>query len=42
MHIIDNDTLFRQFGAAIDMLGNALRDCPRVRSNHPREEMQHG
>ncbi len=26
--IIDNEMLWRQFGAAIDMLGNALRDCP--------------
>jgi hypothetical protein len=28
MTIIDNGMLFRQFGAAIDMLGDALRDCP--------------
>ncbi len=28
MTIIDNETLWRQFGAAIDMLGDALRDCP--------------
>ena len=28
MTIIDNDMLSRQFGAAIDMLGDALRDCP--------------
>ncbi len=28
MTIIDNEMLWRQFGAAIDMLGNALRDCP--------------
>lgn len=28
MAIIDNDMLWRQFGAAIDMLGDALRDCP--------------
>ncbi len=28
MTIIDNGMLWRQFGAAIDMLGNALRDCP--------------
>jgi hypothetical protein len=28
MTIIDNDMLWRQFGAAIDMLGDALRDCP--------------
>ena len=28
MAIIDKDMLWRQFGAAIDMLGNALRDCP--------------
>ena len=27
-HIIDGDMLWRQFGAAIDMLGEALRDCP--------------
>jgi hypothetical protein len=26
--IIDNQMLWRQFGAAIDELGNALRDCP--------------
>ena len=26
--IIDNQMLWRQFEAAIDMLGNALRDCP--------------
>ena len=26
--IIDNEMLWRQFGAAIDMLGEALRDCP--------------
>ncbi len=26
--IIDNAMLWRQFGAAIDMFGNALRDCP--------------
>ena len=26
--IIDNEMLWRQFGAAIDMLGDALRDCP--------------
>jgi hypothetical protein len=25
---IDNDMLWRQFGAAIDMLHDALRDCP--------------
>ena len=25
---IDNAMLWRQFGAAIDMLRNALRDCP--------------
>jgi hypothetical protein len=28
MTIIDNEMLWRQFGAAIDMLGDALRDCP--------------
>ena len=28
MTIIDNDMLWRQFGATIDMLGEALRDCP--------------
>jgi hypothetical protein len=28
MALIDNDMLWRQFGAAIDMLGDALRDCP--------------
>lgn len=28
MTIIDNQMLWRQFGAAIDMLGEALRDCP--------------
>jgi hypothetical protein len=28
MIIIDNEMLWRQFGAAIDMLGEALRDCP--------------
>lgn len=26
--IIDNGMLWRQFGAAIDMFGDALRDCP--------------
>lgn len=26
--IIDNEMLWRQLGAAIDMLGDALRDCP--------------
>ena len=26
--IIDNEMLWRQFGAAIDMFGGALRDCP--------------
>ena len=26
--IIDSAMLWRQFGAAIDMFGNALRDCP--------------
>ena len=26
--IIDNEMLWRQFGAAIDMLGEAMRDCP--------------
>ncbi|GAB4217051.1 MAG: hypothetical protein OHK0022_58880 [Roseiflexaceae bacterium] len=28
MNIIDRDMLWRQFGAAIDSLDNALRDCP--------------
>jgi hypothetical protein len=28
MTIIDNEMLWRQFGAAIDMLGDALRECP--------------
>lgn len=28
MTIIDNQMLWRQFGAAIDMLAGALRDCP--------------
>lgn len=28
MSIIDNQMLWRQFGAAIDTLGDALRDCP--------------
>ena len=28
MTIIDNEMLWRQFGAAIDELGNVLRDCP--------------
>ncbi len=28
MVVIDNEMLWRQFGAAIDMLGDALRDCP--------------
>ena len=28
MTIIDQSMLWRQFGAAIDMLGDALRDCP--------------
>ena len=28
MTLIDNQMLWRQFGAAIDMLGDALRDCP--------------
>ena len=28
MTIIDNGMLWRQFGAAIDMFGNALRNCP--------------
>jgi len=27
MTIIDNQMLWRQFGAAIDVLGNVLRDC---------------
>lgn len=28
MTIIDNQMSWRQFGAAIDMLGDGLRDCP--------------
>ncbi|MFT3890519.1 MAG: DinB family protein [Anaerolineales bacterium] len=28
MDIIDNEMLWRQFGAAIDMFGDTLRDCP--------------
>ena len=28
MTMIDNEMLWRQFGKAIDMLGEALRDCP--------------
>ena len=28
MAIIDQEMLWRQFGAAIDMFGEALRDCP--------------
>lgn len=28
MTIIDNEMLWRQFGAAIDMLSECLRDCP--------------
>ena len=28
MAIIDNQMLWRQFGAAIDMVSDALRDCP--------------
>src|SRR3954469_14699415 len=28
MAIIDKEMLWRQFGAAIDSLGNVLRDCP--------------
>jgi hypothetical protein len=28
MTIINNDMLWRQFGAAIDSFGNALHDCP--------------
>jgi hypothetical protein len=28
MTIIDNEMLWRQYAAAIDMLGGALRDCP--------------
>ena len=28
MTIIDRDMVWRQFGAAIDMVGDALRDCP--------------
>jgi hypothetical protein len=39
--IIDNEMLWAQFGAAIDMLGDALRDCPdelwekRLWEDHP-------
>ena len=28
MSILDNEMLWRQFGAAIDMFGDTLRDCP--------------
>jgi DinB superfamily len=28
MKLLDRDMLWRQFGAAIDMLGDALRNCP--------------
>ena len=28
MTIIDNEMLWHQFGAAIDVFGSALRDCP--------------
>ena len=28
MNIIDHEMLWRQVGAALDMLGGALRDCP--------------
>ncbi len=28
MDAIDRDILWRQFGATLDMFGNALRDCP--------------
>ncbi len=28
MIVIENDVLWRQFGAAIDMFGDTLRDCP--------------
>jgi len=28
MAIINNEMLWRQFGATIDMLGDILRDCP--------------
>lgn len=28
MHILDADALWRQFGAAIDVFGDAMRDCP--------------
>jgi hypothetical protein len=28
MAIIDNEMLWHQFGAAIDMLSDTLRDCP--------------
>jgi len=30
MTILDNEMLWRQFGAAIEMLGDALRDCARA------------
>jgi hypothetical protein len=30
MTIIDNEMLWRQFGAAIDMLSDTLRDCPDI------------
>lgn len=30
MAIIDKEMLWRQFGAAIDMFGGALRDCPEA------------
>ena len=39
MTIIDNEMLWRQFGAAIDMFGDALRDCPdELWENHRWED----
>ncbi len=48
MDIIDNQMLWRQFGAAIDMLGDALRDCPdelwekSLWENQPEQSMPAG
>jgi len=48
MLILDNEMLWRQFGASIDMLGNALRDCPdelweaRLWENQPDPSMAAG
>jgi hypothetical protein len=36
MTSIDNEMLWRQFGAAIDMFGDALRDCPDELGVSPR------